>query len=73
MQPLNRIDVRQLKKILILYNRYSGKQLFASMMSRINEIYKLLKQELDAEIELLDVQYFEGFRRKVRLGDHCRR
>ena len=59
MQPLNRIDVRQLKKILILYNRYSGKQLFASMMSRINEIYKLLKQELNAEIELLDVQYFE--------------
>ena len=59
MQPLDRIDVRQLKKIFILYNRYSGKQLFASMMSRINEIYKLLKLELNAEIELLDVQYFE--------------
>ena len=29
------------------------------MMSRINEVFKLLKQELDAEIELLDVQYFE--------------
>ena len=29
------------------------------MMSRINEVYKLLKQELDAEIELLDVQFFE--------------
>jgi diacylglycerol kinase family enzyme len=59
MQPLDQIDIRQFKKILILYNRYSGKQLFASMMSRINEVYKLLKQELDAEIELLDVQYFE--------------
>ena len=59
MQPLNRIDVRQLKKIFILYNRYSGKQFFASMMSRINEVYKLLKQELDVTIELLDVQYFE--------------
>ena len=59
MQPLDQIDIRQFKKILILYNRYSGKQLFASMMSRINEVYKLLRQELDAEIELLDVQYFE--------------
>jgi diacylglycerol kinase family enzyme len=59
MQPLDRIDIRQLKKVFILYNRYSGKQLFASMMSRINEIYKLLKLELNAEIELVDVQYFE--------------
>ena len=59
MQPEDQIDVRQLKKVFILYNRYSGRQLFASMMSRINEVYKLLKQELDAEIELLDVQFFE--------------
>ena len=59
MQPLDRKDVRQFKKVFILYNRYSGRQLFASMMSRINEMYKLLKQELDAKIELLDVQYFE--------------
>ena len=59
MQPQGQIDVRQFKKVFILYNRYSGKQLFASMISRINEIYKLLKRELDAEIELLDVQFFE--------------
>lgn len=59
MQPQDRIDVRQFKKVFILYNRYSGRQLFASMIARINEVYKLLKQELDAEIELLDVQYFE--------------
>ena len=59
MQPEDQIDVTQFKKVLILYNRYSGRQLFASMMSRINEVYKLLKQELDAEIELLDVQFFE--------------
>lgn len=59
MQPKDRVDVRQFKRVFILYNRYSGRQLFASMMSRINEVYKLLKQELDAEIELLDVQYFE--------------
>ena len=59
MQPQDRINIKQFKKVFILYNRYSGKQLFASMMSRINEVYKLLKQELDATIELLDVQYFE--------------
>ena len=58
MQPLDQIDVRQFKKVFILYNRYSGKQFFASMITRINEVYKLLKQELDAEVELLDVKYF---------------
>ena len=59
MQWQDQIDIRQFKKVFILYNRYSGRQLFASMMSRINEVYKLLKQELDAEIEMLDVRYFE--------------
>ncbi len=59
MQQQVRIDVRKFKRVFILYNQYSGKQFFASMMSRINEVYKLLKQELDAEIELLDVHYFE--------------
>ena len=59
MQTRGQIDVRQLKRVFILYNRYSGKQFFASMITRINEVYKLLKQELDAEVELLDVKYFE--------------
>jgi diacylglycerol kinase family enzyme len=59
MQWQDQIDVRQFKKVFILYNRYSGRQLFASMISRVNEVYKLLKHELDAEIELLDVRYFE--------------
>ncbi|MBQ9572036.1 MAG: diacylglycerol kinase [Acidaminococcaceae bacterium] len=59
MQQRGQIDVRQLKRVFILYNRYSGKQFFASMITRINEVYKLLKQELDAEVELLDVKYFE--------------
>ena len=59
MQPKTQINVRQFKRVLILYNRYSGKQLFASMMSRINEVYKLLKQELAAEINLVDVKLFE--------------
>ena len=59
MQLHDQIDIRQFKKVFILYNRYSGRQLFASMISRVNEVFKLLKQELDAEIELLDVRYFE--------------
>ena len=59
MQPRGQVDVRQFKKVFILYNRYSGKQFFASMITRINEVYKLLKQELAAEVELLDVKYFE--------------
>ena len=59
MQLQGQVDVRQFKRVFILYNRYSGRQLFASMMSRINEVYKLLKQELDAEIEMLDVQFFD--------------
>lgn len=59
MQPRGQVDVRQFKRVFILYNRYSGKQFFASMITRINEVYKLLKQVLDAEVELLDVKYFE--------------
>jgi diacylglycerol kinase family enzyme len=59
MQLHDQTDIRQFKKVFILYNRYSGRQFFASMISRINEVYKLLKHELDAEIELLDVRYFE--------------
>ena len=59
MQPREQVDVRQFKRVFILYNRYSGKQFFASMITSINEVYKLLKQELDAEVELLDVKYFE--------------
>ena len=59
MPPRGQVDVRQFKRVFILYNRYSGKQFFASMITRINEVYKLLKQELAAEVELLDVKYFE--------------
>ena len=59
MQPRGQVDVRKFKKVFILYNRYSGKQLFASMITRINEVYKLLKRELAAEVELLDVKFFE--------------
>lgn len=59
MQPKRQVNPRKFKKVLILFNRYSGKQLFASMPSRINEVFKLLKRELNAKVEMLDVEFFE--------------
>ena len=38
-----------------MYNRNSGKQLFASMMAKVNETYKLVKELVgpkNAEIEI---------------------
>lgn len=66
MQPQGRIDPKQFKKVCILFNRYSGKQVFASMPSRINQVYKLLKHELDAEVVMLDVEYFTEMPRLAR-------
>lgn len=44
MKPAQRVDVQQFKKVFILFNRYSGKQLFATNAARINQIFKLLKE-----------------------------
>lgn len=66
MRPQGQIDPRQFKKVFILFNRYSGKQVFASMPSRINQVYKLLKKELDASVEMLDVRSFEEIPRLAR-------
>lgn len=62
MQPKRQVDLRKFKKVLILFNRYSGKQLFASMPSRINEVFKLLKRELNAKVEMLDVEFLSRCR-----------
>ena len=59
MKPAQRVDVQQFKKVFILFNRYSGKQLFATNAARINQIFKLLKEKLNAQVEMLDVRYFE--------------
>lgn len=59
MKPVTQVDVQQFKKVFILFNRYSGKQLFASTPARINEIARLLRENLQARVELLDVRYFE--------------
>lgn len=54
-----RIDLRKLKKVFILYNHYSGKQLFASMPARISELFVRLKAELpDTEVVLEEVKLF---------------
>ena len=46
---INYAEVMQFKKVVIVYNRNSGKQLFASMIARINEIFKRLKDALGAK------------------------
>ena len=38
--PLTRVDIEKFNKVLIVYNQNSGKQLFANMFARVNEIYK---------------------------------
>ena len=37
---INYAEVDKFNKVVIVYNRNSGKQLFASMIMKINEIYK---------------------------------
>lgn len=57
--PLTRVDITKFNKVLIVYNRNSGKQLFASMFARVNEIYKRLKDILGAKrVEIYDVKNF---------------
>ena len=43
----NRVDIAAFQKVMIVYNRNSGKQLFASMLARVNEVKKRLKQVID--------------------------
>lgn len=53
-------EVDKFKKIVIIYNRNSGKQLFASMIMKINEIYKRLKDELGSKtVELREIKRFD--------------
>ncbi|MDO4736808.1 MAG: diacylglycerol kinase family protein [Bacteroidia bacterium] len=57
--PLTRVEIEKFNKVLIVYNRNSGKQLFASMFSRVNEIYKHLKAIFGSKrIELCDIKSF---------------
>ena len=57
---INYAEVMQFKKVVIVYNRNSGKQLFASMIARINEIFKRLKDALGSKtVELREIKRFD--------------
>lgn len=58
--PLEYVDITKFKKVVLLYNRNSGKQLFASMMSKINETFKLIKEVVGSKnAEMWDIKYFD--------------
>ena len=57
---INYAEVMQFKKVVIVYNRNSVKQLFASMIARINEIFKRLKDALGSKtVELREIKRFD--------------
>ena len=41
--PINYVNVKKFNKVVVVYNRNSGKQIFASMMAKVNEIFKRVK------------------------------
>ena len=56
----NRVDIAAFQKVMIVYNRNSGKQLFASMLARVNEVKKRLKQVIDPKsLEIVEIKFFE--------------
>lgn len=58
--PLEYVDVTKFKKVVLLYNRNSGKQLFASMMAKVNETFKLIKEVVGSKnAEMRDIKYFD--------------
>ena len=57
---INYAEVHKFHKVVIIYNRNSGKQLFASMIMKINEIFKRLKDELGTKtVELREIKRFD--------------
>lgn len=59
---LNYIDIDKFNKVLVIYNRNSGKQFFASMLSKMNEVLKLIKLRLGSKkVELKEFKRFTEF------------
>ena len=57
--PLTRVEIEKFNKVLIVYNQNSGKQFFASMFARVNEVYKRLKDIYGSKrIDIYDVKSF---------------
>lgn len=53
------VDIKKLNKIMLIYNLNSGKQLFASMNTKINEIFKHLKAYWGSKnVELCQIRRF---------------
>lgn len=53
------VDIKQFNRVMLIYNRNSGKQLFASMNMKINEIFKHLKAFLGSDrVELCEMYRF---------------
>ena len=58
--PGEYVDVKKFNKVVLLYNRNSGKQLFASMMAKVNETYKLVKELVGPKnAEMRDIRFFD--------------
>lgn len=57
---MERVDITKFNKIWIVYNRNSGKQLFASMLARVNELRRLLHLVVgdSKKVQLIDVRKF---------------
>ena len=66
---INYIYIKKFHKVMLIYNRNSGKQLFASMNMKINEIFKHLKAYLGSDVvELDEIRQFadvDGFVEKA--------
>ena len=57
--PLTRVEIEKFNKVLIVYNQNSGKQFFANMFARINEVYKRLKGIYGSKrIDMYDIKNF---------------
>lgn len=59
---LSYVDIDKFHKVLVIYNRNSGKQFFASMLSKMNEVIKLLKLRFGSKnVELKEFKRFAEF------------
>jgi len=57
---MQKVNLAKFNKIVLVYNRNSGKQIFASMMSRVNEVYKLLHTRFGHDVvEMWGVERFD--------------
>lgn len=52
-------NIKEFKKVIVLFNRNSGKQIFASMLARVNELFKQLKLAVGSKrVQLVDIVSF---------------